>query len=52
MNSLDCQIGGKPGEISAHALRTAVQQTVGLLDEYDAGLYDWRVLLCDGMLPK
>jgi len=39
MTNIDCQIGGRLGEISANALRTAVQQTVGLLDEYDAALY-------------
>lgn len=39
MTNFFCHIGGKAGHISAHALRAAVQQTVGLLDEYDASLY-------------
>lgn len=34
MAEVNLKIAGDPGMISAHALRTGVQQTVGLLDEY------------------
>lgn len=40
MAEINLEIAGEPGRISANALKTGVQQTVGLLDEYAHAMSD------------